>query len=1207
MASNIQAEIQHLSENKFLIDMNTPYLYYAPENIEPPANNVEVIDVDMIPQKTERDMDDDILAEEPRIQEEIAEMRRLGQWSTISVLEGRKSGKKHEPDRNKTHWDFVLGEMEWLANDFKEERKWKMINAKKNVRAVARHHITVVNNEKRKKKDEEHQVRKLAKSIAKLVKKDFWSKIEKIVSLKRQSKIEETKQKFMDEKRDYLVEQTEKFSMMLSAGLSSPMPQTPKKMETEEEEDDEVLSEDEDEDVEPATPQKPQTDTSTTEQQRISAASESAMEFQPTGTTLETTNVKTTIPFLLSPNLKLREYQHIGLDWLITMYERGLNGILADEMGLGKTIQTISLLAHLACEKQIWGPHLIVAPASVLLNWEIELKRWCPSFKILSYYGSLKERKNKRNGWSKPNAFHICITSYNLVVQDHNVFRRKKWHYLILDEAHHIKNFKSQCWQSLLNFNTNSRLLLTGTPLQNNVMELWSLMHFLMPQIFQSHSEFKEWFSKPVTGMVEGTHDINEKLITRLHSVLRPFLLRRLKKDVEKQLPQKTEHVLEVKLSKRQRLLYEEFMSKADTQSILISGNIFKIINVLMQLRKVCNHPDLFEPRPIVSPFDADNITMETSNMVSECNTIGLWNTVDLDFLGLRFIQNEFFGRQNSQTLKTQSRPDGGQLLQFLHRCERENPESKYNQLQREQQVQFRELQELRLPPEVHMRAKQLAETKMNNWLNTLKDYQYQNTFKCHKLVMLDGVTLERVCHVPTITRKIQKLEVNEDGWKTMLDFYKTPQQRLEEMDFIIENFVCIIPRARANPHQLVVHHQSPSIALENEMEELRVTRFFSPLVEIYRRPFVRTQMYFPDKRLLQYDCGKLQKMAVLLRELKQGGHRVLIFTQMSKMLNILEQFLSMHNHTYFRLDGATKIERRQYMMERFNTDPKIFCFILSTRSGGLGINLTGADTVIFYDSDWNPAMDAQAQDRCHRIGQTKDVRIYRLISEKTVEERILLKANQKRAMNELVIHSGGFTPDFLKKMDVRDFFGDEQVQDVPAPPTELENLSDRDVERMLAGAEDESDVQALKQAHKEEDEMYKEFGEAERDETTQVQDSLLGIEKYVIFIKLTIGLHWTIWKIIYHTRMKMSLNKHVKKNNAKQQTLKINWIVCNRYELRKNQFMIKMNHSRQYVIYTHRISRLRPHHRHRLQRQSPQHHHQQEKHELAKRQRNEN
>ncbi len=164
-------------------------------------------------------------------------------------------------------------------------------------------------------------------------------------------------------------------------------------------------------------------------------------------------------------------------------------------------------------------------------------------------------------GWTKPNQFHVCITSYKLVIQDHQSFRRKKWKYLILDEAQHIKNFKSQRWQMLLNFNTSRRLLLTGTPLQNNLMELWSLMHFLMPNVFQSHKEFKDWFVNPVTGMIEGNNEFNEGLIRRLHKVLRPFLLRRLKCDVEKQLPKKYEHVVMCRLSKRQRFLYEEFMS----------------------------------------------------------------------------------------------------------------------------------------------------------------------------------------------------------------------------------------------------------------------------------------------------------------------------------------------------------------------------------------------------------------------------------------------------------------------------------------------------------------------------------------------------------------------------------------------------------------------------------------------------------------------
>ena len=193
-----------------------------------------------------------------------------------------------------------------------------------------------------------------------------------------------------------------------------------------------------------------------------------AAELAPTGNTLDTTTVKTKVPFLLKHTL--REYQHIGLDWMVSLFERSLNGILADEMGLGKTIQTIAFLAHLALEKSMWGPHLIVVPTSVMLNWEMEIKKWCPAFKVLVYYGSQKDRRMKRQGWTKQNAFHICITSYKLVIQDHSSFRRFKWQYFILDEAQHIKNFKSQRWQLLLNFSSLGRLLLTGTPLQNNLM-----------------------------------------------------------------------------------------------------------------------------------------------------------------------------------------------------------------------------------------------------------------------------------------------------------------------------------------------------------------------------------------------------------------------------------------------------------------------------------------------------------------------------------------------------------------------------------------------------------------------------------------------------------------------------------------------------------------------------------------------------------------
>lgn len=366
-----------------------------------------------------------------------------------------------------------------------------------------------------------------------------------------------------------------------------------------------------------------------------------AQSIQPKGNTLSSTNVVTPIPFLLKHTL--REYQHIGLDWLVTMHDRKLNGILADEMGLGKTIQTIALLAHLACVRENWGPHLIVVPSSVMLNWEMEFKKWCPGFKIMTYYGSQKERKLKRTGWTKPNAFHVCITSYKLVIQDHQSFRRKKWKYLILDEAQNIKNFKSQRWQLLLNFSTEQRLLLTGTPLQNNMMELWSLMHFLMPNFFESHRAFEELFSKPMTGMVEGNIEYNEKIIQKLHKVLRPFLLRRLKCEVEKQMPQKYEHVIMCRLSKRQRFLYDDFMSRAKTKETLAGGNLLSVINVLMQLRKVCNHPNLFEVRPTVSPFRMDQIDFKVPAMLCNIVEYNPLKHIDLVALNLVLIQLENF------------------------------------------------------------------------------------------------------------------------------------------------------------------------------------------------------------------------------------------------------------------------------------------------------------------------------------------------------------------------------------------------------------------------------------------------------------------------------------------------------------------------------------------------------------------------------------
>jgi helicase SWR1 len=253
-------------------------------------------------------------------------------------------------------------------------------------------------------------------------------------------------------------------------------------------------------------------------------------------------------------------------------------------------------------------------------------------------------------------------------------------------------------------------------------------------------------------------------------------------------------------------------------------------------------------------------------------------------------------------------------------------------------------------------------------------------------------------------------------------------------------------------------------------IQEIQATRPEDP----FHAARVRLSIAFPDKRLLQYDCGKLQRLDTLLRDLQSGGHRALIFTQMTKVLDILEQFLNIHGHRYLRLDGSTKVEERQILTDRFNNDPRILVFILSSRSGGLGINLTGADTVIFYDLDWNPAMDKQCQDRCHRIGQTRDVHIYRFVSEYTIESNILRKANQKRMLDDVIIQEGEFTTDYFNKLSIRDMLGDDATGSLGGDAS-ANDAMDRvlgagrgGISKVLEQVEDREDIVAAKTAEKE-------------------------------------------------------------------------------------------------------------------------------------------
>lgn len=775
---------------------------------------------------------------------------------------------------------------------------------------------------------------------------------------------------------------------------------------------------------------------------------------------------KTPIPSLLRGTL--REYQHFGLDWLAGLYAAGTNGILADEMGLGKTIQTIALLAHLAVEHEVWGPHLIVVPTSVMLNWEMEFKKFLPGFKIITYYGTQEERRKKRQGWLDNEKWNVWITSYTLITNDQQIFKKKAWHYMILDEAHNIKNFQSLRWQTLLTFRTRARLLLTGTPLQNNLTELWSLLFFLMPADsaetgiggFADLQEFTEWFRKPVEQILEHGRDVMDDdaraIVAKLHRVLRPFLLRRLKADVEKQMPGKYEHVVYCKLSKRQRYLYDGFMSRAQTRETLASGNTFSIMNALMQLRKVCNHPDLFETRQITTSFAmpksaiADfeikellvrrRLLQDDPVSVVDLNTINLLPGANEEFSALETIQRQRVGAL-------------GAFRQF----------SSQQWARMDHNVPFD-------ATSVKSTLASYASTAKYDTYERLRQAAYLTSLRSQRRPLYSRDKIERLRfgtktlpHPPMPERRAQLSEWYSRMSPALQEMVLTMPERAKALETTVQKFACVTP-------SVVATDMAPLTLCGKGVEVVQSAKEVCP-----QDPFHEARMHlsiaFPDKRLLQYDCGKLQRLDTLLRTLQAGGHRALIFTQMTKVLDILEQFLNIHGHRYLRLDGATKVEQRQVLTERFNRDDRILAFILSSRSGGIGINLTGADTVIFYDLDWNPAMDKQCQDRCHRIGQTRDVHIYRLVSEYTIEANILRKANQKRMLDDVVIQEGEFTTDYFNNMSVKDMIGDEDLDDRDADANAAMDRvlgRGRGTGRVFEAVEDQEDIAAAQEAEKE-------------------------------------------------------------------------------------------------------------------------------------------
>jgi len=737
-------------------------------------------------------------------------------------------------------------------------------------------------------------------------------------------------------------------------------------------------------------------------------------------------------------NCTLKEYQLKGLNWLVNLYEQGINGILADEMGLGKTVQSISVMAYLAERYNIWGPFLVIAPASTLHNWQQEITRFVPDLNVIPYWGTAKDRKILRKLWDRKHVtytrdspFHVVVSSYQLVVQDAQYFQKMRWQYMILDEAQAIKSSQSSRWKSLLGFHSRNRLLLTGTPIQNNMQELWALLHFIMPSLFDSHDEFSEWFSKDIESHAQSNTKLNEDQLRRLHMILKPFMLRRVKKHVQKELGDKIELDVYCDLTYRQRAYYANLRNKISIMDLIEKAvgedqDSATLMNLVMQFRKVCNHPDLFERADTWSPFSFAYFA-ETASFLREGQNVQVaystrnWieyplprlvcrNGGRLDIAGAENPKAGFKGHYLDNMMNIWS-PDN------VHQSAREAGAFSW--------LQFSDLS----ASEAYQVAKSdlfqraLAAIDKPNKVGRLNVFYDADNGKWEPKRSIFTI-VDRADHTPIS-------EITNEGYMhTLLNIAK-PAFENTGLN-VIEP--CAKPRASAPPIELycasqgVIAEQQTTLfnmsvrnALYGASEKTELNLLEPTMHDNSTALTIRDKLPPPTNERTRYthieapsmsrfvtDSGKLAQLDALLKELKAGDHRVLLYFQMTRMIDLMEEYLTYRNYKYCRLDGSTKLEDRRDTVADFQSDSSIFVFLLSTRAGGLGINLTSADTVIFYDSDWNPTIDSQAMDRAHRLGQTRQVTVYRLITRGTIEERIRKRALQKEEVQRVVISGGG-------------------------------------------------------------------------------------------------------------------------------------------------------------------------------------------------------
>ncbi|KAK3688224.1 SNF2 family N-terminal domain-containing protein [Podospora appendiculata] len=705
----------------------------------------------------------------------------------------------------------------------------------------------------------------------------------------------------------------------------------------------------------------------------------------------------------------MRDYQLEGLTWMYEICLQGMSGILADEMGLGKTIQTISLIALLREQENYLGPHLIIAPLSTLSNWLDEFHHWVPSIPVVMYHGTPQERneifKTKitrhLHGGRPTNTFPVVCTSYEMVLKDRAALSKINWEFIIIDEGHRMKNFDSKLFRELKTFTSATRLLITGTPLQNNLKELWSLLNFLLPKIFRDWEAFESWFDFSDLADEEGTEEFiadktKQELVKKMHVVLQPLLLRRVKADVAKYLPKKREYVLYAPMTKEQTGLYNAINDKnIDTRAYLEN-------KVVERLTGTTNSPASSRwETPRTSRSSSVKMDVDTDSELASVTTKD--SPPDLK------AEEPISAGKNAFTLMMgKPRPRG-------------RPAKSATPLKQPVVAEATPVKRARgRPPKAATAAEATPDKEVKRKAPPTESSPAPKITKSSRQ-STPASTRGR-------SRKTRQSYKEADSDEERLDDDEFEAKLAEEL---------VDDDAKTLVDEMNAEEIERAQTLELAKKEMSTKKLGNPLLQLrlvcnsphnFYNPWASENGLAVDETIVTAS-GKMLLLDRLLPTLFKGGHKVLIFSQFKTQLDIIEDYCSeLRGWQFCRIDGGVAQDDRRAQIEEFNTNPEVKVFLLSTRAGGQGINLASADTVILFDSDWNPQQDLQAQDRCHRIGQTRPVVVYRLATKGTVEEELLMSADAKRRLEKLVIKKGGFRT-MGQKIDMREDLDKETLQ----------------------------------------------------------------------------------------------------------------------------------------------------------------------------------